>query len=291
MSKKQHPPSSWGASYLLDLLRVKHEEDIFVPECHLGSQVERRMDAWAMRRSWSPWETIGYEIKVSRQDFDRDDKWVEYLPCCHKFYFVCPAGLIRANDIPQGIGLMWMTVSGSRLMTKVPAVRRDVEPKSINRLMTYVLMSRTRIVANMYEANDTEVLPKDVTRRSLRCDEYISALARHVRNSEARGELAEIVRGHIRARIAEADRRLKDAQSIEAQNSDFERRLAEMGLEWKDRKWTHVNSVVRQAEALAGVIKQNGYLSHACRNALNSLGKFLDEYDAALNGEERKEQP
>ena len=71
------------ASDLLALLAKKHSADVFVPECKTGGTwagTHLRLDAWAMRRSWTHPTVWGYEIKVSRSDFLSDDKWVGYLP-------------------------------------------------------------------------------------------------------------------------------------------------------------------------------------------------------------------
>jgi hypothetical protein len=288
--KKHNPNSfSWSSDHLQKLLREKHQDDVFVGECNTGSSWGhniRRLDAWAMKRSWSPWETIGYEIKVSRQDFLKDEKWVEYLAYCHKFYFVCPPGLIRASDLPQGIGLLWGTMSGTKVMTKVPAVRREVDVNAVNKLLTYVLMSRAWIVANMNEANDPSlVLGADkISLRDKRC---VEAMEKHAREADARGELAVFVADHVRRRIAEADDKLKAAQIIEKKIAEFDEMLAERGLEWKDKRWMHAANVVRQSEILAGVVDKNSALLPMGRQALNSLGRFLDEYDLALNSTER----
>jgi hypothetical protein len=70
---------------ILKLLSEKHSEDVFVPECKNGStwlSTHLRLDAWVMNRSWTKLKFTGYEIKVSRQDFLRDDthdiKWHNY---------------------------------------------------------------------------------------------------------------------------------------------------------------------------------------------------------------------
>ena len=85
------------ANKIQSLLAVKHSKDIFVPECKDGpthTADHLRMDAWVMKRSWVRPLSIGYEIKISRQDFLNDQKWHSYLNYCNEFYFVCPAGLI-----------------------------------------------------------------------------------------------------------------------------------------------------------------------------------------------------
>ncbi|QDV78050.1 MmcB family DNA repair protein [Botrimarina mediterranea] len=135
------------AKEVLALLAAKHSGDVFVPECKTGpTQGEAcpRMDAWAMRRSWAHPHTYGYEIKVSRSDFLGDDKWHQYLPFCNYFAFVTAPGVCDVNEVPEGCGLLVVASTGSRLLTKRKAPRRDVViPENLWR---YVMMARSTIV-------------------------------------------------------------------------------------------------------------------------------------------------
>ena len=141
------------ASQIVSVLAAKHLDDVFVPECNLGSAWARcgRMDAWAMKKSWSDPVTWGYEVKVSRSDFLNDDKWRQYMDHCHEFYWVCPWGLIQPNEVGEGAGLMWVTRTGTRAIRKVKAVRRDIGFSEL--VFRYVLMSRAQIVRDMHESN------------------------------------------------------------------------------------------------------------------------------------------
>lgn len=141
---------------IVGMLEAKHHEAVFVTECKLGPTQAgcRRLDAWALLKTWSPPTAIGYEVKVSRSDFLQDRKWPSYLPVCHELYFVCPAKLIAPEELPPDVGLLW--TAGTRLVTKRKAVHRAVDPAALVDLMTYVLMSRTRIVGDMFEAQRSE---------------------------------------------------------------------------------------------------------------------------------------
>lgn len=126
---------------LIEMLAEKHREDLFVAECKNGpthTASHRRLDAWAMKRSWVNWRAYGYEIKHSRGDFRRDEKWRDYLPLCTDFYFVAPKGLLKKDEIPPEAGLMepW----GSRLIVVKKAPVRDTPLH--DGLATYVLMCR-----------------------------------------------------------------------------------------------------------------------------------------------------
>src|SRR6266511_4356021 len=112
-------------------LRYRHSKDVLVEECNMGSAHAgcRRLDAWVLLKTWSPWTTIGYEVKVDRGDFLRDRKWVDYLPVCHELYFACPAKQIQPEELPPEVGLLW-TTSGQRLVTKRKAHRRQPDTKA-----------------------------------------------------------------------------------------------------------------------------------------------------------------
>lgn len=84
-----------------------------------------------------------YEVKVSRGDYLRDDKWRGYLAFCNEFYFVCPDGLIKPEEVPEGAGLYWVAKTGTQLRRKKRAPTREVRiPESVFR---YILFSRARI--------------------------------------------------------------------------------------------------------------------------------------------------
>jgi hypothetical protein len=114
---------------IVKLLKEKHAEDVFVPECIDGPthHSSYRLDAWAMAKSWARPVTYGYEIKVSKSDFRNDTKWQNYLGYCSDFYFVCPWELIQPEEVAAPAGLMWVAKTGTRLWVKRKAARRQVE--------------------------------------------------------------------------------------------------------------------------------------------------------------------
>lgn len=133
------------AQELVDLLASRHSKDVFIPECKDGpthSKRHVRMDAWAMNKSWAHPVVSAYEVKVSRADFLKDNKWPAYLPLCNQFYFVAPGGLIDLSELPAEAGLLTCAGkgSGARLLTKKKAPHRDVViPEEVYR---YILMCR-----------------------------------------------------------------------------------------------------------------------------------------------------
>jgi len=98
---------------------------------------------WVMAKSWTkPW-TIAYEIKTSRQDFLRDEKWRNYLPYCNYLYFAVPLGVIDPSELADDVGLIVGSKNLKRLHTKKKAPYRQVDvPEALWR---YILMWRAQI--------------------------------------------------------------------------------------------------------------------------------------------------
>ena len=146
-----------NSSQILELLSEKHSKDIYVEECKNGStyfQHHRRIDAWVMKKSWSNPAYIGYEIKVSKSDFNRDAKYIDYLTMCNELYFVCPWKMIEVSEIPLEIGLIYVTKNEKSLLTRKKAVYRKIDDP-INTLK-YVLMIRSKIVNENYYFDKSE---------------------------------------------------------------------------------------------------------------------------------------
>ncbi len=138
--------SKLSAQKIIEILKSKHWEDIFFSECKTGasygSQGCPRMDGWVMKRSWAQQCFTAYEVKVDRSDFMNDDKWHTYLPYCNEFYFVCPTGLIKPDEVGPEAGLMYLSKTGTRLFRKKKAPHHPYDPEKLSSLLQYVMMWR-----------------------------------------------------------------------------------------------------------------------------------------------------
>ena len=244
----QPPAKRVDAEHISNLLASHHAEDVFVPECKNGPTQSVRdklriLDAWVMLKSWSHWGTVGYEIKVSRSDFDQDQKWLEYLPYCHLFYFVCPGGLIRATDLPPGIGLMWVSQNGSKLHTKVHAHRHEPDPAKLIELMSYVLMRKKD--EPLYQSNQAQSK-----------DDRMAALRQVVEQANERKALAYFVNSHITRRINDAQNKLSEAQTFKADADEIMKHLELLGIRWDPEAyhWQERTRVIREIDALTGAV-------------------------------------
>ena len=132
---------------LLGFIRRRHTRDVYVEECKDGPTWgggHFRLDAWAMKRSWSQPCFYGYEIKRSRGDFLKDEKWPAYLELCNVLYFVAPRDVVRPDELPPEVGLLSPSQTGTVLYTRKKAPHRTIEPP-VN-LLLYLLMCRAWIV-------------------------------------------------------------------------------------------------------------------------------------------------
>jgi hypothetical protein len=123
-------------------LQERHADDVFALEALAGPGGAMRFDGWGMKPSWVETRCWGYEVKVSRSDFTGDRKWQHYLDFCTHFYFVCPANLIRPEELPHEIGLLWSTSTGNRIYQKKAAVPRPISDAALATMLRHVLMWR-----------------------------------------------------------------------------------------------------------------------------------------------------
>lgn len=252
------------AAKIVELLAQRHAEDVFVPECKDGPSGTgmRRLDAWVMKKSWANPQIIGYEVKVTRSDFLRDDKWPAYLPMCHELYFVTPWKLVLPEEVPEGVGLMWVTNTGTRVQIKRKAAYRRIEPPVS--VMAYILMCRAAVHGER---------PKQS-----KADYWREWLAKHrddqVMGAEARYQIAR----QIRTTMEQAERRAELAERRLKSFEDLERELNSMGI--GPGTW---NAAERVAERV------NGHVPERIASKAEWLVKSANELVEAIkshNGEQ-----
>lgn len=100
------------------------------------------LDGLGVKPSWTRPEYHGYEIKVSRGDFLRDDKYVHYLPYCTAFSFVVPRDMVKKTEIAENVGLIYYQENGLlRTVKKAPIL--VPEPELLRELLRYLVYYRT----------------------------------------------------------------------------------------------------------------------------------------------------
>lgn len=229
-------------------LSRRHEGDIFIPECKMGATTtdvgsSRRLDAWAMRMTWSPVTICGYEVKVSRSDFMQDTKYTEYAPVCTELYVAIPYPYKRqpvatAAELPPSVGLIHVLGNGqARVVRK--AVRREPEYRALAHLLMYVLMSRTHLAVPGHCANVLRMMQELDTWEAAQTDDArVAAMRTLLTGVKARQEGKA-----TGARMAAA--LLAERKAIEDARADLKRR--ELGLADERRR-------VEEMRACAGVL-------------------------------------
>ncbi len=213
----EKPVITYGV--IMDLLETRHSKDFFVTECKDGQswgRAHHRLDAWAMRRSYSQWMLSGYEIKMRRPDFLNDEKYVNYLPTCNALWFIAPPGVIDPKELPDEVGLLVPASTGSKLMTKKKAPIRTIEPPVA--LYEYLLMSRCAV---RDEQEETKIRAANTREQDfaayLRGEKSLEQISWHLADSVARD-----IRG-MKTRLA-------DAEGSVNRDAEVRARLEELGF-------------------------------------------------------------
>lgn len=130
------------ASDIKIALAKKHRAEFFITEVKNGPTGTGMLifDAVAIYKSWANPKIVGYEVKTSRSDFLKDNKYSLYLPYFHEFYFVVPTGLVQRQELEENIGLIWYNPKSGSLTTKKKAVYRDIEIDAA--MLLYIIMNR-----------------------------------------------------------------------------------------------------------------------------------------------------
>jgi hypothetical protein len=251
----------WRAADLVGLLAARHAEDVFVPECKDGPSHGSdmlRLDVWAMKKSWSNPCVTGYEIKVSRSDFQRDEKWRGYLACCNEFYFVCPHGLLKPEEIPEPAGLLVASATGSILYKKKKAGWRDAQiPDTVYR---YILMCRAKITRDNGPVKNREYWE------------------RWLRDQKIDREFGWNVRGRIKdafeKRVAEVTEENKTLKRKHDEYENVRRTLKELGID-PDERYLSSYSVRNRIDEIRQVVPRG--LETSLNEVVRSLGRFQAE--------------
>lgn len=104
-------------------------------------------DGLSITKSYTKPCIVGYEIKVSRSDFLQDNKWHLYLQYCNEFFFVVPKGLVKKDELPDGVGLIYYSPNTKEtLHTVKKALYRQIEePVGVYKYIIYSRLEEDRL--------------------------------------------------------------------------------------------------------------------------------------------------
>lgn len=190
-------------------LELKHRQDGFFSQVKNGPSWTSNnlliLDAIAIKKSWSKPLITGYEIKVDRGDFVRDSKWIHYLQYCHKFYFVCPRDLIKPDELPSEVGLMYCNPETLALSTKRAAPLRHVDLPT--EMLYYIIMSKLESDRHPFFSNRREFFEALVQDKNGREDlgrKLNEKTVAYIRELRDRAEEAERKAQRFEHRVEEA---------------------------------------------------------------------------------------
>ncbi len=150
-------------SEIIRALFASHRErgDLFFAHVKTGASWVRKghlhiLDGLGVKVSWSNLAFHGYEIKISRSDFKRDNKYQNYLPYCTAFSFVCPDKMIKKDEIPDNVGLIYYRADCS-LRTARKAKETQPDTELFNSMLRYLVYYRTGSNRQQIEAAKRQV--------------------------------------------------------------------------------------------------------------------------------------
>lgn len=256
------------AKDIIDALSIKHEKDVFVSECKIGSSWYlhncQRLDAWVMNKSWSNPLVTGYEVKVSRGDFNQDNKWRGYLDYCNEFYFVCPVGLIKPDEISKEAGLRYVYANSKKIMTKKKAPYRDVQiPEEIFR---YVLMCRIKVRGEYINRKEDE---KKYWKDWLKTKEI---------NKSFGWQLGNTLRKTIEKKIIDAEAHNKDLEKKIKNLENAVRILESLGIDTDGYFQWHLEEKIKdKLKQIETGLPDN--LEHYVKNTISNLEGILEVFN------------
>ena len=265
--KNKHPIII-TANMITNLLLKRHSKDVTVTECKSGQswtkETMRKFDLFAMRRSYSNPCCWIYEIKVSRQDFLRDDKWQTYLPYCTDFYFVAPPGIIDPAEVPSDAGLLLISKNARMLYCKKKAPHRTDAETPIS-LFKYIVMSRAKIVSSTYTNASNG---RDNTAY------WQNWLSTKKEKQELGYNVSKKIRELHEEKVIEVERKQKRLERKIDRFENVERILKELGLDGGKLPWNYEERIKdRLADINAGIPEKDilMHLENAVSNLKNTI--------------------
>ena len=241
------------------LLRAKHSDDLLFEEIGIGSEgmdrgsgTNGRFDGYAVAKSWSRALYVGYEIKVSRQDFLRDDKWPKYLGACTQFYFVVAHGIADSSEVGEKAGLIECSKNCKKLYVRKKAPRLEPNMDRVFNIM------KTAAMRGFKGAEDTE-----------------AEAAEKILNDERAVHRGQLVNAALSQKKYQLDTQEKALAKRERLVEEFREALKRRGLRLHHSyDWdTHSRRLeVAEKELDAGLLR----ISEEARGQLHQLDKLAN---------------
>lgn len=257
-----------NANQVNELLKARHEKnnDIYVPECNDGPSMRGgnlRIDGLAIARSWTRPRISAYEIKVSRQDFLRDEKAHLYKKLCNVFYFVAPKGLIRPDELDLDTGLIEVSKNCKRLVTVKKATYREIEPPTS--LYLYILFSRSTIIG------------QSANKEFSKADHWEQLLKENADSKRYGHLLGKRIGEKIKRDITEVQEENRRLMQENRMVQGMRRMLEESGIDFNESGISPHYQLRRKVDHIKGVIPFN--FKFSVQEAIKGLRIIQDELE------------
>lgn len=256
------------ADELKHAISKRHTDDLFLTEVKTGATSAQgwtsnellKFDALAIQKSWAKPCITGYEVKVARGDFLKDQKWPGYLPYCHKFSFVCPKGLIQPEELSEEVGLIWYYPDSGALVSKRPAKYRMIQ--IVPDLLYYILMSRIESDRHPFFSSRRDLCAAYAADKDVRWELSRKVESRLWRENRSLEEQLQVIKGERRA-IEHEREQLQDIKEILAEFDIQPNRWGDWKKDLRDRLSTGVApqamhwaaSIARDAQKLEKLLQ------------------------------------
>lgn len=164
-------------------------------DMQLGPMHSSRPDVYSIPKTYSRFQPIAYECKVSMSDFRADvtkGKYTDYLAYASGVVFACPAGLLKKEDIPAGAGLMVRGPEGWRSLKKPALTKCESLPRDA---WMKLLIDGSR---------------RDIERQECQKDRAWRSLNEYVALKKVRAKFGEVVAAAIQDYLNQTTYRLSD---------------------------------------------------------------------------------
>lgn len=246
---------SMSSGAILNLLakRAESRQELLFEEIKLHyNESKQRLDAWSIKPSWTKEWATGYEIKVDRQDFIRDDKWQEYLQCCNQFYFVCPKNLIHKEEVPEQAGLIHATEKRLSIVKVAPYMPKTFDPFLlgiiINRMKTNADKQRKERIQEIKEQLEKKVEAKKIGRKlGLVISYEMQELGRRINEQEAINQQLQKVKEFCESMGIDVDSSVSYHSYVKQVQAKFFENLQEV-MKQKDEMINELRVLDRQID-------------------------------------------
>ncbi len=236
----------------------------------------QRMDAFAMH-TWPSrkFHRVGYEIKLSRGDFlgelKQFDKRDWAMSITNEFWFVAPPKIIDVAELPEGCGLLIVTMDGDGLKTARAAAQRKVDGLKMPQIASIL---RKAAPQTAFDSVRWLLAGRELT------DEDLTKILEAEQDRLARDQINTRVREQVKAKLETTTESLLNyAEALNDAGVPPPAWMLKGWPDWKDYHWDAVKWVkdhVTTGPGGASVLRAQAHVQSAQNNLIDARNALLD---------------